>query len=126
LKPYIEKCVVVYTDDILIFDRIKEEDLKSIFVILRKEELYINWKRCTFFKELLYLGFVELKEGLQRVLDKVSDLRLAHIVELTEVRSFLSILNFYRKFTMNISDMCTSIMECMNMMPFLVDASIST
>ena len=60
--------VIVYLDDILIISRTLEEHMMHIHKVLeklREENLLINLKKCRFVKELVYLGFVVLVEGLK-------------------------------------------------------------
>ncbi|GKD39785.1 putative reverse transcriptase domain-containing protein [Tanacetum coccineum] len=50
-KPYLEKFVIVFIDDILIYSRNKEEHAKHMRIILefhRKEELYAKFSKCDF------------------------------------------------------------------------------
>ena len=62
LRNFIGKFVIVYLDDILVFNQIEEEHLKHLRYVLERlqqEKLLINVKKCTFMKtELVYLGFV--------------------------------------------------------------------
>ena len=63
LKEFLGKFVIVYLDDILIFSKTLEENLihiHKVFDKLREEKLLINLKKCSFVKELVYLGFVLL------------------------------------------------------------------
>ena len=61
-KDFIRNFVIVYLDDILIYNRSKGENLRYLSHVLKKlqqEKLIINMKKCSFLKfELIYLGLV--------------------------------------------------------------------
>ena len=69
LKKFLGKKIIVYLDDILFFSKTLDEHLLQICSVLerlREDKLLINLKKCSFFKkELVYLGYVVLVEGLK-------------------------------------------------------------
>ena len=75
LKDFIGKFVIVYLDDILVYCRSKEENLRHLSYVMKKlqqEKLLINLKKCSFLKsELVYLGFIISEEGLKMDPEKV-------------------------------------------------------
>nr|GEX14688.1 putative reverse transcriptase domain-containing protein [Tanacetum cinerariifolium] len=64
-KPYLDKFVIMFIDDILIYSRSEEEHeahLKTILDLLKKEKLYAKFSKCEFWlKEVQFLGHVIAK-----------------------------------------------------------------
>ena len=62
LRPFLEKFVIVYFDDILVCSRSLNEHLvrlRYVFNVFRQEQLYVNLKKYSFCTDrLVFLGFV--------------------------------------------------------------------
>ena len=116
LKEYTRKFVIVYLDDILIFSQNREEHLRHLKMVLKtlqKEKLLLNLKKCSFLKkELIYLGFMILEEGLKMDPDKVQEILSWSVPRSAyDVRIFHGLVRFYRKFIKNFSQICAPIVD---------------
>ena len=103
LKDYLDKCIVVYLDDILIFSKTEEQhlrDIESVLKVLKDASLKAKKSKCVFFAEkILFLGHVISQEGISVDKDKVkaiSDWPAPKCVQ--EVQSLLGLTGYYRKF----------------------------
>lgn len=67
-KQYLDKCVIVFIDDILIYSRTEEEHvehLRMILGILREEQLYAKFSNCEFWlNKVQFLGHMVSNEGV--------------------------------------------------------------
>ncbi|GBG86703.1 hypothetical protein CBR_g41767 [Chara braunii] len=105
---YLDKFIVVYLDDILIFSRTVEEHakhLKIVLGLLRQHQYKVNLDKCEFGRtKILYLGHEISADGL-----RPEDAKVASICDwpkpqtVTEVRSFLGMTGYYRPFVKNYS-----------------------
>ena len=100
--------VLCYQDDILITGRNDDEHYANLELVLQrllKFGLCIKLKKCVFFSDSVkYLGHVIDRDGLRTSDDKVNDIVNAPAPEnVTELRSFLGLINYYGKFLKNLS-----------------------
>ncbi|GJX14770.1 putative reverse transcriptase domain-containing protein [Tanacetum coccineum] len=67
-KPYLEKFMIVFIDDILIYSRNKKEHeghLKLILRLLKEEKLFVKFSKCEFWQlAVKFLGYVIDSEGI--------------------------------------------------------------
>lgn len=100
------KGVIVYLDDILIYGKSREEHngiLEKVFQRILKAGFRINPDKCQFFKSsLIFLGHVISPEGVKTNNDNVQKIINIDIPKtVKEMRSFLGMTNYYRKFIKN-------------------------
>ena len=68
-RPYLDKFVMVFIDDILVYSRDEQEyeqHLKIFLQTLREKKLYTNLSKCNFWlKEVSFLGHIMSDEGIR-------------------------------------------------------------
>nr|GEW24361.1 putative reverse transcriptase domain-containing protein [Tanacetum cinerariifolium] len=95
-RPYMDKFVIVFIDDILIYSKNEkehEEHLKAILGLLKEEELYAKFSKCEFWiPKVQFLGHVIDSRGIHVDPAKIESVKdWASPKTLTEIRQFLGL-----------------------------------
>ncbi|XP_057768171.1 uncharacterized protein LOC130988364 [Salvia miltiorrhiza] len=101
--PYLDKFVLVFIDDILIYSKNEkdhEEHLRIVLETLRTERLYAKFSKCEFWlSEVTFLGHIVSSEGIKVDPEKVQAVReWRSPTNPNEIRSFLGLAGYYRRF----------------------------
>ena len=97
------KHALVRVDDVLVGGKDDQEllnNLKSVFIVLKGNGLRLKREKCVFLKgKVCYLGYEINKEGLSPIPKKIDAVLNAPIPKnVTELKAFLSMLNYYHRF----------------------------
>jgi hypothetical protein len=116
LRAFIGKFVVVYFDDILIYSKSMEEHLdhlRAVFNALRDARLFGNLEKCTFCTDRVsFLGYVVTPQGIEVDQAKVEAIQGWPVPKtITQVRSFLGLAGFYRRFVKDFSTIAAPLNE---------------
>jgi hypothetical protein len=108
LRPFTNSFLVVYLDDILIFSRTCEENMRHIQQVLStlwQNKLYANLEKCSFcMNKVQYLGYIVDEHGVHvdpAMIQVIHDWPAPTI--LIDLRSFLGLANFYRRIVLGFS-----------------------
>ncbi|GKF12473.1 putative nucleotidyltransferase, ribonuclease H, partial [Tanacetum coccineum] len=106
-KTYLDKFVIVFIDDILIYSKTKEDHevhLKLMLELLKKERLYAKFSKCEFWlQEVHFLGHVANHNGIHVDPSKIEAVKNWKAPTTpSEIRSFLGLAGYYRRFIANL------------------------
>jgi hypothetical protein len=105
---YLDRFIVVFIDDILVFSKTMEEHeehLRLVLEKLRSNQLYAKFSKCEFWlTEVAFLGHVISAGGVSIDPGKVKDvLNWMPPATVSEIRSFLGLAGYYRWFIKDFS-----------------------
>ncbi|GJX20799.1 putative reverse transcriptase domain-containing protein [Tanacetum coccineum] len=95
-RPYLDKFVIVFIDDILIYSKTKEEHdvhLRLILELLKKEELYAKFSKCDFWLSKVHSKGIHVDPAK---IESIKDWESPKTP--TEIRQFLGLAGYYRRF----------------------------
>ncbi|GBG81376.1 hypothetical protein CBR_g32050 [Chara braunii] len=103
LRHQLNRFVVVYLDDILIFSKSMEEHVKhleEVLQVLKDAQLHLNLEKYEFGRDnIIYLGHQLSVTGLEPKATKVEVIRnWPQPANVRELRSFLGLASYYQKF----------------------------
>jgi hypothetical protein len=112
----LRKHLLVFFDDLLIYSKTWEEHLRhldQILSIMEEQSLYAKESKCEFgMTEVLYLGHIIEAKGVQVHQEKIEAIMEWPTPKtLTELRGFLGMCTYYRKFVKGFSQLCAPLTD---------------
>ncbi|KAI0492241.1 hypothetical protein KFK09_026510 [Dendrobium nobile] len=111
-REFLDQFVIVFIDDILVYSASEDEHARHLSIVLetlRRHQLYAKFSKCEFWlKSISFLGHVISGEGISvdpQKIQAVADWPRPTTV--FEVRSFLGMAGYYRKFVKGFSQIST-------------------
>nr|GEX01997.1 reverse transcriptase domain-containing protein [Tanacetum cinerariifolium] len=100
---YLDKFVIVFIDDILVYSKTKdehEEHLRIVLGTLRQKKLYAKFSKCEFWLgQVAFLGHIVSADSITMDPAKVEAItKWLRTKTVTKIRSFLGLAGYYRRF----------------------------
>jgi hypothetical protein len=100
---YLDKFVMVFIDDILVYSRSEEEHREHLCLVLyklRDHRLYAKPSKCEFWlKQVAFLGHINSKGGIVVDPSKIEDMLSWNApMSVGDIRSFCGLAGYYRRF----------------------------
>ena len=114
--PELDKFIVIFIDDILIFSKNEEEHAEHLRIMLQRlweHQLYAKFSKCDFWhKEVQFLGHIISDKGISVDPSKIQDvLNWKAPTSVPEIRSFLGLAGYYRRFVPDFSKIARPMIE---------------
>jgi hypothetical protein len=112
----LDKCAVVFIDDILVFSKTAEEHEEHLRIVmgkLRQQQLYAKFSKCEFWmEEIAFLSHVLSAEGVAVDPSKIEAVsKWQSPKSVAKIRSFLGLAGYYRRFIENFSKIAKPMTE---------------
>ena len=116
MGDYLDRFIVVYLDDILVFSQALKEHIQHVRKVLEKLNewnLTISPEKSEFHKSRVeFLGYIITLDGLEMSKEKVKAvLEWPVLTTLKELQSFLGFAGYYRKFIKGYGEITTPLTE---------------
>ena len=97
---YLDKFILVFIDDILVYSKNKEEHeehLRVVLQVLREHQLYAKFSKCDFYKpHIKYLGHIISETGIAVDSKKIKAIKdWPSPTSVNDIRSFLGLAEYY-------------------------------
>ena len=124
LRPLLDKCVIIYLDDILIFSKTHEEHMhhvQQVLEILEQHRLHFKPQKCSFLQpSVKFLGFQVSANGVSTDPAKVATMKeWPRPADVSQVRSFLGFTGFYRRFIKDYAKLAVPLTNLTGDVPFV-------
>jgi hypothetical protein len=108
LRDYLDKFVIVFLDEIMVYSKSEEEHekhLRMVLQVLRDHQLYAKLSKCSFYQEKIhYLGHIISKYGIFVDPEYIEAIRESSAPKnVKEVISFMVLVVYYRRFIIGFS-----------------------
>jgi len=118
-NEYLDRFVVIYLDDILVYSKTKKEHiehLRQVLTKLRQHKLYAKMTKCEIMqRKVEYLGHFISDDGIIVDSRKIDVIKTWPIpTNVSEVRSFLGMASYYRKFVKNFATIATPLTDLLH------------
>jgi hypothetical protein len=102
-RSYLDKFVIVFLDDILIYSKYEEDHehhLRMVLQMLREHQLYEKLSKCLFYqRQIHYLGHIILEEGTTMDPTKIKFIEeWTTPINVAKVRYFMGLSGYYKRF----------------------------
>ncbi|MCO6516618.1 MAG: hypothetical protein J6586_09040, partial [Snodgrassella sp.] len=107
-QPYLDRFVIVFIDDILVYSRSESDHMRHLSLVLKKlreHRLYAKFSKCQFWlDQVAFLGHIISAQGIQVDPQKIAAVEnWEQPRTVSEVRSFLGLAGYYRRFVQDFS-----------------------
>ena len=122
-RAQLRKYLLVFFDDILIYNKTWEEHLKhldEVLSILEEHLLYAKMSKCEFgMKEMLYLGHIIGAKGVQVHMEKIRAIKDWPTPKtVTELKGFIGLSTYYRRYVKGFSQFAAPLTDLTKKGPF--------